>query len=477
MKLGKWFGVGGDWLDQDTEKPVWPERALAAWDARLRERLGYDCAPFCRSGMNGRFAPINYAIWVFFPEDIAMSGHLFYVRKLRDNMTVFNYAHCRERKRTVDMREYSGAGFITIRSKYVLRKLAEASPLLAPIWEDLKDISPDERGFFLANAPDPQWLETIQPNERRLYDAFRDGVGPAVVGMESVESSIAAQECLAAFERIQQDEPFEGVESAFKALVGATPRYWEFWESYATYCLDQDKSDLACEVVKKAQKQFPDCLKLDRLGAYCCLRNGNWSGVVKHAVRYRELNPWDSFAAHALSSAAFENKEYSLAVQVFEECAEHPNFSETSMINWGVALFALHRSEEALDLFRKAAARKPDCSLALNNIGMVMASMGQFDEAVVYCQRVVERDPAFRFAWDTLGFAHLKAGRYEQSIPALLKAIELEPNYPDAWRHLLHAYDRSGQAEKLAGAKAWVTGILPDEVARFEKEQGTVLAD
>jgi tetratricopeptide (TPR) repeat protein len=89
----------------------------------------------------------------------------------------------------------------------------------------------------------------------------------------------------------------------------------------------------------------------------------------------------------------------------------------------------------------------------------------------------VERDPAFRLAWDTLGFAHLKAGRYGQAIPALLKAVELEPNYPDAWRHLLHAYDRSGQAEKLAGAKAWVAGILPDEVARFEKEQGTVLAD
>lgn len=477
VKQGKWFGVGAGWLDLETGKPAWPERAAAAWEAHLQKRVGYDREAFSRSGMPGRFAAINYAIWVFFPEDIVMSGHLFYIRKLRDNMTVFNYGNCRARKNPIDMPGYCGAGAITIRSKYILRKLAEVSPLFAPIWEDLKDISPDERGFYLADAPDPQWVESIQPNEHRLYAAFRDGVGPAIAGMKSVESSMEARECLAAFERIQQSQTFAAVESAFKAMVAATPEYWEIWESYATYCLDQDQTGLACEVVKKAQKQYPDCLMLDRLGAFCCLKHGDWNGVVKHAVRYRELNPWDSFAAYALSAAAFEMKDYSQAAQLFEECAEHKCLSETDMINWGAALFALRRPEEALDVFRKAAARKPDCLHALNNIGMTLASIGQVDEAVAYCQRVVERDPAFRFAWDTLGFAHLKAERYEQAIPALLKAVELEPAYPDAWRHLLHAYDRSGQAEKLTGAKAWVAGILPGEVARFEKEKGLELAD
>lgn len=477
MESGKWFGVGEDWLDLDSEEPVWPERAVAAWEAHLQERLGYDRGAFSRMGMHERFAPICHAIWVFFPEDIVMSGHLFYIRKLRGNMRVFNYGHCRERKNSADMPGYCGAGFLTIHSKYILRKLAEVSPLFAPIWEDLKDISPDERGFYLADAPDPQWVESIQPNEHRLYDAFRDGVGPAIAGMKSVESSMEARECLAAFERIQQNQPFEDAESAFKTMLAATPEYLEFWESYATYCLDQDQTELACEVVNKAQNQYPDCLMLDRLGAFCCLKHGDWNGVVKHAVRYRELNPWDHFAAYALSAAAFEMKEYSQAAQLFKECAEHKCLSETRMINWGAALFALHRPEEALDLFRKAAARKPDCSLALNNIGMTLASIGQVDEAVAYCQRVVERDPAFRFAWDTLGFAHLKAGRYEQAVPALLKAVELEPAYPDAWRHLLHAYDRSGQAEKLAGAKVWVGDILPAELARFEKEKGLELAD
>jgi hypothetical protein len=311
----KWFGVGAEWLDLETEKPAWPERAAAAWAAHLHKRVGYDREAFCRIGMRGRFAPINYAIWVFFPEDIAMSGHLFYIRKLRDNMTVFNYGNCRARKNSVDMPGYCGAGFLTIRSKYVLRKLAGVSSLFAPIWEDLKDISPDERGFYLAEAPDAGWLESIQPNEQRLYDAFRDGVGPAIAGMKSVDRSASARECLAAFERIQQSLTFADVESAFKTMVAATPEYWEFWESYATYCLDQDQTELACEVVKMAQKQYPECLILDRLGAFCCLKHGDWKGVVKHAIRYRELNPWDHFAAYALSAAAFEMKEYSRAAR------------------------------------------------------------------------------------------------------------------------------------------------------------------
>lgn len=474
---GKWFGVGAEWLDLETEKPAWPERAAAAWAAHLHKRVGYDREAFCRIGMRGRFAPINYAIWVFFPEDIAMSGHLFYIRKLRDNMTVFNYGNCRARKNSVDMPGYCGAGFLTIRSKYVLRKLAGVSSLFAPIWEDLKDISPDERGFYLAEAPAAGWLESIQPNEQRLYDAFRDGVGPAIAGMKSVDRSASARECLAAFERIQQSLTFADVESAFKTMVAATPEYWEFWESYATYCLDQDQTELACEVVKMAQKQYPECLILDRLGAFCCLKHGDWKGVVKHAIRYRELNPWDHFAAYALSAAAFEMKEYSRAAPLFEECAEHKCLSETNMINWGVALFALHRSEEALDIFMRVKERRPDSPQALNNVGMALASMGRADDAVKYCQQAVELDPAYRFSWDTLGFAHLKAGRAEEAIPAFLKAIELEPNYPDAWRHLLHAYDRSGQTEKMAGAKAWVGDVLPAELARYEQEKGTDIPD
>lgn len=469
---GIWVGLQRVESEYGDVEHRWTEEATRSWNEQILPRLGIGPLDFERIVAVGGHVLSSYSIYIFFPADMPVSGHVFYHRKHLDNLITFNYRHWRGKVPLTSIKQYVGTGFIAVRSKCVLRKLAEESPMFVPMWEELKDVSPDERGFYLADAPEAKWLESIQPNEQRLYDAFRDGFGPGIVGMGSVAGSEEARKCLREFERTQQCQAPAEVDAAFITLAVAAPKYWEFWESYALYYLDQDNADRACNIVEEAQKRYPDCLMLDRLGAFCCFRRGDWDGVEKHAVRYREMNPWDSFATYALVTAAFEKKDYPLVAQLYRDCMDEPQASVTAMINCGVALFNLHRYEEALGLFMREKTRRPDSPQVLNNIGMALASMGRLDETVEYCQQALALDPAYRFAWDTLGFAHLKAGRYEEAIPALLKAIELEPNYPDAWRHLLHAYDRSGQAEKLAGAKTLVAGILPAEVARFEQEKG-----
>lgn len=474
---GKWFGVGAEWLDLETEKPAWPERAVAAWEAHLRVRVGSDCAMFCRTGMTGRFAPINYAIWVFFPEDVAMSGHLFYIRKLRDNMTVFNYEHCRTRICSAAEPGYSGAGFVSIRSKYVLHKLAEESPLFAPIWEDLKDISPDERGFYLAEAPDADWLASIQSDEPRLFAEFQNGLGAAIAGMRSVEQDATARRCLESFGRIQDSNPFEVVKSTFEKMIGCSPWFWEFWESYVRYLLDQGMPDWAYDTLGVAQKIYPDCLMLDKLGALCCLDLQDWNRAERHLKRFWGVNPWDPFVMYGFARVAIMQKEYQLAANLYKEIMEHGITPYPAMVDYGVALSTLGRFEEALALYRQLDATHGPQPIIFNNIGMTLASLGCPREGLDYCRRALAIEPSFRFALDTLGFIYLKQGQYGEAIPALLRAIELEPNYPDAWRHLLHAYHNAGQTEKLAGAKAWVGDILPGELARFEKEMGLELSD
>ena len=94
------------------------------WNEHLRGRIGSTADEFSRMNRGTRFAVATYKIHIFFPDDYPISGHLFYIRKLRDNMSVFNYWHTRERRPPADFRNYCGAGYVAIRSKYVLRKLA-----------------------------------------------------------------------------------------------------------------------------------------------------------------------------------------------------------------------------------------------------------------------------------------------------------------------------------------------------------------
>lgn len=477
MHEEKWFSVGlrdempGDQLFN------WPEETARMWNERLRGLIGLTTDEFSRINRAGRFPVATYKIHIFFPDDYPISGHLFYIRKLRDNMSVFNYCDCRERRPYAELRNYRGAGYVAIRSKYILRKLAEESPLFVPIWEDLKGVDPDAQGIYLADAPYLEWMASIQPDEARLYDGFRDGLGAAIAGMRSAEQDVEARRCLESFRRIQDSNPFEVVKATFEKMIKTAPEWFEFWEAYVLYLLDRDMPDWANDVVTVGQEIYPDCLMFNRLGAWCCLNLEKWDQAERHMKRYWGVNPWDHFVMSLYAEVALKKQDYPLAARLFDDCSEHGSRGYSGILNHGMALFQTGRCEEALSVFQRLESSNYSRSTIFNNIGMALAALGRWQEAVQYCRRALESDPTYRFAWDSLGFAHLKGGQYAEAIPALLKAVELEPNYPDAWRHLLHAYDHSGLAEKLTGARKWVGNILPGEVERFERERGKDLLE
>ena len=119
----------------------------------------------------------------------------------------------------------------------------------------------------------------------------------------------------------------------------------------------------------------------------------------------------------------------------------------------------------------------PDSPNLLNNIGFILASEGHPVEALHYCRRAVELAPGQEYIWDSLGFVQYKTRNYREATRAFLKAVDLNPTFPDAWRHLLHVYHKEGKADRLEGAKTYVARVLPDQLARFEKEKEADIAD
>ena len=477
MNEGKWFELKrGD--DATEYKPYgWPKATRQMWNEQLKVRMGMTPEEFGRFGLGGRYANVAYKIHVFFPENISITGHYFYLRKMKDNLMGQNYEHCRGNVPFSKVKEYCGTGAVAIRSKYVLRKLAEDSPLFASIWGDLRDISPDDCGIYLAAAPDASWLASIQPDEQRSFDAFRNPFGLALSGMESAENYPEGLECLAVFRRIQGKKPFAEVKNAFEQMVGQAFDIFEFWESYVLYLLDHDMADWASDALQVVREKYPDCLMLDKLAALCCLELGEWERAERHLKRYWGANPWDPFAMLAYARVAIKQKDYPLACRLYGDCVEHGRLGCGDRLDYGLALCQTRRFEEALSIYKYLDCDEVPKAAIFNNIGMTLASLGRWQEAVQYCRTAIKLDPSYRSVWDSLGFAYFKGGQYDNAISALLKAIELEPDYPDAWRHLLHVYHSAGQTEKLAGAKVWVGDILPAELARFEKEKGMNIPD
>ena len=185
MKTDKWFGLERVKLGEGNRPYVWPEKTRRMWRSQLKDRLGCGIRKYFK-GARGDLEQIDPSpsIFVFFPKDYDMSGHLASIRKVWENLLLFNYGCSRDGKSIRTPGTYFGTGAVAIWTKHVLRKLAELSPLFAPIWEDLKDLPPGECGIYLADEPSSAWLKSIQADERRLYAEFREARDLDMVGLD-----------------------------------------------------------------------------------------------------------------------------------------------------------------------------------------------------------------------------------------------------------------------------------------------------
>ena len=478
MKTERWYVLERPPEDEGRRPYVWPEGTRQMWRSHLKERVGCGIRRFFKWARRDleRIEP-SPAIFVFFPKDCDMSGHLASIRKVWENMLLFNYGCARAKKSSRPPGTYVGTGAVAIWTKHVLRKLADQSPLFAPIWADLKDLPPGECGIYLADEPSAAWLQSIRPDEARLYAEFGEARHLDMMGLDLKKPAEEVIERHLEVYSLQAEDRLGEAETLLEGLLARWPGFWRGYLDLATCALAQDDPKKAYAVIRRAQHQFPDCLNFDRVGVDCCMQLEDWRRAEWHLKRLWGLNPWDPNLKRRYAAVAFGQNDHALAVKLYEECAEQAPLSKNMRINLAVALAKTGRIPAALALFKELEKEGTPSALLLNNVGFLLVGAGRPLEGLDYCRRAVALRPKWESAWDSLGFAHLTIGNFPEAAKALLKAIELSPAFPDAWRHLLHAYQRGGDLERLEGAKAYVRRVLPAQLARFEKELGAELRE
>ncbi len=477
-RIPNWFSLE---LIKDEEKSVlfeWPAETERMWEEHLRDRTGLGIGAFFkRYAAMMRRMPIEPAILVVFPDDYRMSGHCAKVRRVWENMPILNYELCRAGLSKSPSSSSPGMGGCFILSKYILRKMAEESPLFQGIWADLKDISPDEHGIYLAPPPDPAWLEAIQHPEDALWTEYHDTKQMDMMGLDLRKPTKWEVTILVdAATRLVQDD-YVGAVSLLRGLLFDSGEYWWIWEKLVDCLRFMGDPEQAYEVVREGMRRYPDCYWFDKMGHRCCMDMGNFKNAEWHLRRVQEANPWDPFLMIRYALLMNNLGRHAEAVVMYRDCMEHRDLGVGAQTDLGVSLAKSGRIEEALQVFRQIESQGELRPLMLNNIGMLLAGLGRPQEALTYCRRAIELDGARSGFWDSMGFAYLKLDEYAEAERHFLKAVEIDPLFPDAWRHLLHVYDRTGEQEKLAKTKARVGYYLPKELERFVREQGAEIAD
>jgi len=93
----------------------------------------------------------------------------------------------------------------------------------------------------------------------------------------------------------------------------------------------------------------------------------------------------------------------------------------------GVALVNQSKREQALEVFRMAAALDPQSVEAYNNIGNALSELERDEEAIPYFRRVIELKPEQAEAHHNLGLAYHRLRRHEEAIACFEEALRLAP--------------------------------------------------
>jgi len=149
--------------------------------------------------------------------------------------------------------------------------------------------------------------------------------------------------------------------------------------------------------------------------------------------------------AAPLALATFErNKAYINGLGLYSsDVALMPN-NPYAQANFGTALLAEGKFEEAAVHFRSAVRLMPFYPIAENNLGNALAHMGQISEAIVHYREAIRQDPNFADPHNNLGRALLEEAQIEPAMAEIKTALALDPSLIEARLNLARAMVRMG---------------------------------
>ncbi len=141
---------------------------------------------------------------------------------------------------------------------------------------------------------------------------------------------------------------------------------------------------------------------------------------------------------------------YQDAIELWHEVAIAQPEDHIAFTNWGSALLAAEKFQEAADVLKHAIELKPDAYLTHDDLGAAYFNLGRYREAVDEHQLALQYKPNYPEALNNLGISLLKLGSTQEAIARLKEAIQFKPRYSEAYYNLGQAQTST---DDLAAAK------------------------
>ena len=205
-------------------------------------------------------------------------------------------------------------------------------------------------------------------------------------------------------------------------------------------------------------------------------QTGYWRNSVTLWTRTLARTPQSSIAHCNYGIALAAQEKLEDATQQFERAWELDPDDVKTLNNLGKVLTTERKFDVAIQYFNRALQLNPRDAKALNNLGVALAAKGKLDEAVQQYQRALEQEPGFAEAGYNLGNARAAQGRLEEAAQEYERALQINPDYAEAHCNLGLVLAREGKMDQAVQQYQWAIQLKPDYAEALNNLSATLNA-
>ena len=152
-------------------------------------------------------------------------------------------------------------------------------------------------------------------------------------------------------------------------------------------------------------------------------------GLLERAVA-RDSTKFDNL--YRLGIMYLDREKNAEAAQVFDKANRVKPKNVKVLVNLGVALDNLSKSDLAQDYYRQAIALSPADSLASCRLATSLYAQGKYQDSMSLLRDLIAKQPRSYCAYYMMGVAFADAGLYRDAIRMWKKVVELAPASAEA---------------------------------------------
>lgn len=167
---------------------------------------------------------------------------------------------------------------------------------------------------------------------------------------------------------------------------------------------------------------------------------------------------------------------YKHAIDRFRAAIESVPRHYSALNHWGVVLFDLGKTSEAMAMYSRALKIMPNYDAALDNMGNAHSRLGQFDQAVACYRKALKNAPRSPSVHSNLGGAYLRLGQLDEAVSCFREALEYDPANVEALNNLGTGLHRKGQSEEAVECYRRSLELKPAR-AKTHRNMALILGD